>query len=268
MPELNAIVDDILRLSVRVGSLQIGTGDVIHDAQSRAGYMALRFTSTQDEHLRSLRVLVRAGQHRDAFLIARTMIEGLAQLLWAFDNRPDGPDQWFWYVVIEEWRQLKKNKVNGLEVDPETEDTCQKLLDQYGTNYYTPKADKKAAAGEPLSADPYRRKWISLDAAAMFMKIQGSDLYETVYRTASDWVHWSPRSMHLVIVEEGEIQKHEVEDPARAAQALAAGALSLLQSLGVVNDHFNIGISDDVARLFQCFSEVLKTVEEANGDLN
>jgi hypothetical protein len=190
------------------------------------------------------------------------MIEGLAQLRWAFDNLPDGPDQWFWYVVIEEWRQLKKNKVNGLVVDSEIEDVCQQLLDRYGSNYYTPKAAEKAATGNSLPADPYRRKWISLDAATVFNKIQGSDLYEAVYRTASDWVHWSPRSMHLAIAEEGEIQKHEVDDPARAAQALAVGALSVLQSLEIVNDNFQLEFDAEVSRLFGRLGRVLKTGDE------
>lgn len=262
LPELIAIVGEVLDLSSYVGSLRITTGNVRNDTRARAGFMAVSFVSKQDEHLRSLRILVRAGQHRDAFLIARTMIEGLTQLLWSFNNQPNGPDEWFWYGAIEDWRQLNENKANGLEVDPEAQALAQQLLDAYGSHYYTSKALRKAKDGAPLPADPYRRKWISLDAAAVFEKTRGSDLYEAVYREASDWIHWSPRSMLLGISDEGEVQKHKIDDPPRASQALAAGVLSLLQSLEVLDNHFQTGINGELAKLYEKFYGVLRLVDK------
>lgn len=259
LPELNALVDEVLDLAERVGSDQAALWDIDHGSEEHAGFMALAYVSKQQEHLQSLLVLVSAGQHRDAWLIARTMIEGLAQLRWAHANQPHGPDEWFWYGVVEDWRQLQKNKGNGLD-DPATEAFADKLLDQYGSNYYTPKATRKADASQPLPRDPYRRRWNQLDAAAIFSHIEGSDLYETIFRVASDWVHWSPRSMFLAITDEGETQKYTKGDPARAAQALAAGILSLLQSLEILDSHFQIGIDDKVAEIFERFRHAVKLV--------
>lgn len=257
LPKLNAIADDLLHLSSRVGSSGLVSGNVMEDARKRARYMALRFVATQDEHLTSLRTLVRGGKNRNAFLIARSMIEGMTQLLWAFDNQPHGPDLWFWYVVIEEWRQLEKNKANGVPVDPEVEAIALLLLGQHGSNYLTPKARKKANAGDPLPADPYRRKWINLDAATVFRETQYSNLYETVYRAASDWVHWSPRALQLAASDNRENQQHQIHDPTRAAQALSVGGLSLLQALDLINHHFHVNIGKDLTALYERLGNAL-----------
>lgn len=258
LPELAAIADDVLLLSSRVGSLGLRTGDVKHDAGERAKYMAISFASKQEEHLRSLRRLVSAGQHRDAFLIARTMIEGIVQLRWALDNQPDGPDLWFWYCAIEDWRQLNRNRDDGVDIDPGVETISRKLLDEHGEKYYTDKATKKSESGKPLTADPYRRKWNDLDAASMFNAVEWRALYETVYRSASNWMHWNPRSMMLAAGSDGNLQTQSSEDPSRAAQALAAGVFSHMQLLALIDSLFFIGWKDDLDTLHERMRAVIR----------
>ena len=119
LPELNALVDDVALLADRVGAAGITIDDFNGTAEGRAGLMAVGLVSKQREHLRSIRVLMDADQHRDAWLLARTMVEGLARLSWAHRNQPAGPDEWFWFGVVEDWRQLKENMDNGIAVDPE-----------------------------------------------------------------------------------------------------------------------------------------------------
>lgn len=261
LPVLTALADEVLTLSDCIGSAQVAIGDVGHSAKERAGLMTVSYVGKQDEHLRSIRVLIHAGQHRDAFLIARTMIEGLAQVLWAHKHQPHGPDEWFWYEAVEDWRQLQINKSDGLIVDAEIVAIAQQLLDQYGSNYYTSKAVEKVNAGEPLPADPYRRKWSRMDAASIFYHVQGEELYRVVYRVASDWVHWSPRSMRLPFANEGSVEKYVIGDASRAAQALAAGGLSLLQTLDIVNTHFQLGAENQLSAIFTRFSNALELVE-------
>lgn len=265
LPKLNALADEVLNLLERLDFHRIIPIYIDDSSEHHAGFMALSYVSKQEEHLQSLRVLVRAGQHRDAWLIARTMIEGLAQLKWAYNNQPQGPDEWFWYGAVEDWRQLQKNKSEGL-ADPDTEVLNQQLLDQYGSSYYTSKAAEKAKADNPLPKDPYRRSWNRLDVATIFRQLEGEAIYETVYKEASGWVHWSPRSIHFALTNAGVPAGYTKDDPSRAVQALAAGVLSLLQSLEILNNHFEVGVEGELTSLFQSFDRVLKSIETPDHD--
>src|SRR5688500_1103577 len=63
-----------------------------YDPGNGADVMALSFATKQAEHLQSIRTLVAVKQHRDAFLIARTMLEGYGRLLWSFNRAQELPD--------------------------------------------------------------------------------------------------------------------------------------------------------------------------------
>jgi hypothetical protein len=244
LPGLNLLVDEILDLSGSVGQKHsIEIGDILSIASARAGYMAMAYVAKQDEHLQSVRVLVSAGQHRDAWLITRTMMEGCAQLVWAHQNQPEGPDEWFWYGVIEDWRQLQKNMADGGTSHADLESVAQEYLAKYGELYYSDYARKKAAAGKSLPADPYRHKWKQGDAASVFRNVEWPEIYEGFYRTTSGWLHWSPRQVRLAVVDDGDTFRHQTQDPSRAAQALAAGMASLHRSLEVLNNHFELGLA-------------------------
>lgn len=157
VPELNALVTEVLDLSSCIGAMHSSVADdAINSAEARARDMALMYVSKQDEHLRSVRVLIEAGQHRDAWLIARTMLEGWAQLEWALCHQPEGPDEWFWYEAIEDWRQVRKNLASGGAPDDAAASVAQGILNQHGKGYYSAEARKKANLGKPIPADPYR----------------------------------------------------------------------------------------------------------------
>ena len=63
--------------------LQAGSPPPPRGDEDALALMALCFTRREAAHLRSILALVRAGQYRDAVLIARSMIEGVALLTWA-----------------------------------------------------------------------------------------------------------------------------------------------------------------------------------------
>lgn len=259
LPALYLLIDEVLELSDRVGSSNsISAGDVYNSSLDRAGYMAIAYVAKQDEHLQSVRVLARVDQHRDAWLITRTMMEGCAQLIWAHRNQPQGPDEWFWYEIIEDWRQLVKNAADGDTPDADLESVAQEYLAHYGERYYSDKARKKVAAGTPLPADPYRRQWNQLGAASMFRNVEWPEVYEGFYRTASAWLHWSPRQMRLAVVDQGDTLSHRIQDPSRAAQALAAGVVSLYLSLEVLDNHFGLGLKNELDRVAKQLSLIMK----------
>jgi hypothetical protein len=76
------------------------TPPIAFQTDNGADVMALSFATKQLEHMRSVRTLIAVGSHRDALLIARTMLEAQAILRWAFMQTQERPDLWFWYGAI------------------------------------------------------------------------------------------------------------------------------------------------------------------------
>src|SRR3954467_1280709 len=105
LPRLNELADLLETITHDVYEKRIA-----FTPDNGADVMALSFVTKQHEHLRSVRTLITAGLHRDALLIAGTMIEGLGRLLWAFNEVPERTDLWFWFGAILDWRQTLKNK--------------------------------------------------------------------------------------------------------------------------------------------------------------
>jgi hypothetical protein len=73
------------------------------------GSVEFTFAIKQQEYLRSLRTLIAAGHHRDAFITARTMVEGFGRLFWAFQGKPEQTNRWFWFGAIVDYRQTLEN---------------------------------------------------------------------------------------------------------------------------------------------------------------
>lgn len=266
LPTLKAIATRLLELTDSVGSTPIQFGDPFGtieqedeaSARSRYGFMILAFISKQDEHLRSVMTLIEHGHHRDATLIARAMSEGLAQLLWASHdkNRPEKPDLWFRYAIVEDWRQVQRKKADGVPVDPEEERLANRLIREWGPDYYSVKAKKKLAAGKALPADPYRRQWHDANVADIFGAVKGMGLYDHFYRPSSDWSHSSPRSILLGIDLTGEGFRYRQDDSLAAARALTAGIPALLQPLELLNNHFQLGLDTELTEITGHFDSI------------
>jgi hypothetical protein len=222
--------------------------------------MVSAYAGKQTEHLQSVRTLVLAGLHRDALLIARTMAEGAAQLKWALDRHPRGTDQWFWYGIIEDWRQLEKNWERGHEVDCDSDLTAQEVLAKHGGAYLTEDARKLDQAGDPLPPDPYRNQWYKSKIEHIFDGAAHEAIFDGLYRYASGWMHWSPRSLALSVDEHGRRLMYRIEDPRNAAIALASAALSLLLTLQVVDEFFCLSQQARLAVLETRLSEITQPV--------
>lgn len=223
-----------------------------------ADVMVLSFVTKQHEHLRSVRILVAEGLHRDAFLIARTMLEGLGRLLWAFRAVPERTELWFWYGVILDWRQTLKNIGNGLTPDPDEMAELKALVDKYGPNYYTPKVRKARRNAErngtvfEMPDDPWDVRWTNTSIAKMFEEIGGKDWYDSIYAETSEWVHWGPRAiLRAMETSEDSARGFSQEDSRAAARALNIGSMCLLDSLRRLDEHFALGITDRLTKLDQ-----------------
>src|SRR3989339_687799 len=78
IPTLRLFVDRLFLLANEAMHTHI-----CYDEADHLAFMSLSFVSKQIDHLKTIRILVDMGQHKDAELIARSMIEGLFLLLWA-----------------------------------------------------------------------------------------------------------------------------------------------------------------------------------------
>ncbi len=236
--ELEALVSDVFGRRIA------------YEPDIGADVMVLSFVTKQREHLRTVRVLIDAKQHRDAHLIARTMVEGMARLLWAFNQKPDRTDRWFWFGAILDWRQMKKNEENGIVVEPDDRTELKTYVDRYGPNYYRTTVRKAIETAQvagtvyEIPEDPWRNDWTTTNIESMFVGVDGKRLYESIYRDSSEWVHWGPRTIlrAMQLAAWGTTGFTE-EDWRVALFALQLGCQSLIQSLEVLDLHFSLGIA-------------------------
>jgi hypothetical protein len=252
LPQLRTVADELESLTTDIFDKRIA-----YTKDDGASVMVLSFVTKQVEHLRSVRTLIASNSHRDALLIARTMAEGLARLLWAYQCKPDRTELWLWYGAILDWRQTLKNQRQGIAADPREKAELQALVAQHGPAYYTDfvrkglaEAAKPNAPSFKMPKDPWRTNWTDTSVETMFDKVGLKGLYEQTYRRTSEWVHWGPRAILRAMepVEWG-IAGFSEEDWPDAALALSLGCLALLLSLERLDNQFSLGHSERLTEL-------------------
>ena len=252
MPRFGMLADELDSLTNELFSERIA-----YQPDDGASVMVLSFVTKQREHLRSVRLLIDSKQHRDAHLIARTMIEGMGRLLWAFNRKPERTDLWLWFGAILDWRQTKKNEEKGRFVDPVEKVELKTYVDLHGPNYYRPKVrDAIAAATVPgapayqIPEDPWANDWTSTAVADMFAELQAKSMYDGVYRDSSEWVHWGPRTiLRAMQTADWGVAGFAEEDLRVALIAMQLGCQSLLQSLEVLDSHFTLGVTERLGEM-------------------
>jgi hypothetical protein len=237
-----------------------------HDPNQSADLMVLSFTTKQCEHMDSALMLLEGEAHRDASLVSRSMLEGLAQLQWAFNGVPERTDLWFWYGVIEDWRQLRKNEERGQPADPEVRRISDELIQLHGHHYYSGETKKRIKRAREsnvelvLPSNPYRREWNNVSIRSMMEQIGGLVLYDALYRHASAWIHWNPQSILRAV---NRVDDHIVEgftetDWVSAAFALQGACRGLGQSLVILDDWFQLGLADVLIQSQEQLSEATR----------
>src|SRR5262245_48321743 len=82
-------------------------GPVTFDGSNHLAFMALAFAGKQVVHARS--ILTLQGS-MDTTLVARSMFEGLSQLLWAAQLPEDRPQRWRAFAFVRDWRQMRERR--------------------------------------------------------------------------------------------------------------------------------------------------------------
>ena len=123
---------------------------------SHLRFMLASFAIKQSEHAKSR---LKLGSSPDTMLIARTMIEGLSQMLWAAKRPRQRPLLWRTFVFVHDWRMIQEHRGKGDSIDPQVERAVRIGLLRFGHRYLTRQARDARAAGRALPTDPYMRNW-------------------------------------------------------------------------------------------------------------
>lgn len=230
-----------------------------NDTKDHLSFMALCFVSAQIEHLDSIVILVGKGQHRDAELVARSMIEGLFLLKWAAGEAAIRPFRWRAYSWVQDFQRLEEEEESGRKIEPSLKTTILEQLKIYGPQFFTEKAKKCLSKGLPFPPKPYQHTWYGdLNLWDICKEVKGELLYKNIYRETSEWIHWTPRGLGKNLEhDEGHVNYARPTDN-QAYTALASGFQALLESLSLLNNHLGLGLEGQLKEMFESCLETMK----------
>lgn len=206
---------------------------VRYSEDDHLAFMILAYLSKLIEQARSVRILVRKGAARDAELVARSMMEGMATLLWAAQEPATRPFQWRGFAYVVDFRLMEKRKASGETVAPEDENRTLAFLSTHAATFEDPQK-----SGRP---DPYYRDWRrGVTIREIFDCVDGDVLYQDLYRPSSDWTHSGTESMGRAIQRAGKTVKWIHRDASTAATALAIAFQSLTEVAKLAIQHFDV----------------------------
>jgi hypothetical protein len=200
------------------------------------GFMTAQFLYKQMQHAQSVLDLI---PRRDAGLVARTMIEGLYQLLWTSLAAEERARRWRSFSVVHDWRLIQGRLREGIAV-PEGEIRRNEAgLKQFGNLHRTNKPN----------LDPYHQNWRGGIRLSNMADSLGRELYDGPYAELSDWEHWGVNGIGDSISRQG---RHITINPYSdrvADQSLLAAFQCLLQTLEVADAHLSLNITENIRTL-------------------
>jgi len=211
------------------------------------GFMTAQFLYKQMQHGESVLSLV---PRRDAGLIARTMIDGLYQFLWAFQAREERAKLWRSFSIIQDWRLIQRRLREGIPVDKKDIRRNEVGLRELGALHRLkrPKAN---------STDPYNKRWHGGIALSDMANAASRELYDGPYAELSDWEHWGVSGIGESIERENDRLIVNTDSDRIAGVALLAALQCLLQTLEVADVHLSLKITDALQTLGEDFRQTL-----------
>lgn len=213
--------------------------------------MALCFVSRQAEYLKSICVLIDAHQHNSAGIIARSMIEGLALLLFASDNQTL-PERWRAFAAIENLALLKKKEASGDYIPSESRSAIEEQVKLFGERFYRRKAGELQKKGKALPANPFHPNWYGgIRISDVFTKARGGKLYDWIYWETSRLAHWTIGGLTKDIGGDSNTFEYTHQSETVAATSLAVGFQALQESLALLDRRLNLGFAGKIDELRQ-----------------
>jgi len=212
---------------------------------SHLRFMLASFAIKQSEHANSL---LKLGSSPDTMLIARTMIEGLSQMLWAAKRPRERPLLWRSFAFVHDWRRIQEHRVQGRSVDPQVERGVREGLRRFGHRFHTKQARAALAAGGALPTDPYMRNWYGQGESDILRDVGGQDLLQHAYGPFSEWHHWRVGAIgRLVSFDEAAGRfTMSASRPSDVAHATACAFQCLWQTMQLLNARCRLGMGREL----------------------
>lgn len=199
-------------------------------------FMGIVFLMKLLSHAESVLLLL---PHKDVTLIARAMIEGFVQFLWAARDPDVRPSDWRSYSVVEEFLSLERRGREGRPPTMAMMADLSEALQGVGPRFLTRKAAQALSESRNLPSNPYHTNWRrGVTFRKIFHEVEGGDLHTFLYGQFSGWAHWSPLALASQLdtsVPPG--VKWRSHDDLLAAHAAIIAIVCLLHTGGLVFEH-------------------------------
>lgn len=210
------------------------------------GFMTINFLCKQMDHAGSLLLLI---PRRDTMLIARTMFDGLCNLLWAYQCPPERGRQWRAFSCVHDWRLMQAELAAGREVDKDIRVSIGNALAEYGKFFLRKNANTAS------SSDPYQRYWrAGTNLSEMASAIGGKEQYDDYYESASDWEHWGPGGFGDALSRSSGQITFSSDSTRVCADSLFRAFLYLLQTIDVTNAYLHLSKEGAIGSMRSLFA--------------
>lgn len=190
------VIDGLAKTLINVG-LQVDSaiGKWHHD--DHFGFLLILHYRKQIEHLNSI---IKLEPSRDVALIARSMLEGVSQLYFVFqqgeiEKIQEKALRFRQFAAIHDWREMKKLEEIGDPLKPEMQEEIKKNVAEVGEFFYNEKALSAIRKGKKLPDDPYFRDWHGHGATRLMESLEASgqhgDIFTQFWARFSEYHHWN-----------------------------------------------------------------------------
>ena len=235
-------------------------GEVSYDEDDHLGFMILAFLCKLAEQAAAVQMLVQYDHGRDAELVARSMLETMASLIWAAQDPEDRAFRWRGFAYVEDFKLIQSQKSQGIPVDGAVEQGNRDFLRTNSTVFEDPKRAGKA--------NPYYADWkCGMRISGIFTAVGGRPLYTELYGPLSDWIHAGVKSIGDAISRNEKTIQWLPASASTNATALSVAFQSIAEVLRLATNHFRSDLRsdlDDTVKRFQGrFRPTLHTGREA-----
>lgn len=231
----------VVALAQQVYPITVGIG-------SHLRFMLAAFAIKQNEHANSL---LKLGSSPDTMLIARTMLEGLSQMLWAAKRPRQRPLLWRSFAFVRDWRQIQEHRASGRSIDPQVECSVLVGLRRFGNRFLTKQAKVARAAGHALPTDPYMKNWYGESESEILRDVGGEDLWRQAYGPFSEWHHWRIGAIGQLVSFDEVTGRFRIltSSPSSVAAATGCAFQCLWQTMQLLNAQCRLGVGRELQSL-------------------
>lgn len=208
-------------------------------------FMTIQFLYKQIQHGESVLLLV---PRRDAGLITRTMIDGLYQLLWTYQQPEERAKLWRSFSIIHDWRLIQGRLREGIPVEKADIDKNDAALKSFGGLHRIKK---------PKSQDPYHKKWCGGVTLSDMACLVGRELYDGPYSELSDWEHWGVSGIGASMSRQDNYILVKSESDRVTMLSLLGAFQCLLQTLEIADLRLSLNITENIRSLGENFRKTL-----------